>query len=331
MSRPLRVGVIGAGAVADAHHLPGYDHAADAEVVAIADVNLDRAEAMAKKWSVPIVCDDFRELLRRDEVDAVSICTPSALHEPHALAAVAAGKHVLCEAPLSLGVRECRELMVAAREHGVILMPALPYRFHACVLRARELLAEGFIGRPFLFRARHVHDGPYVSWSAVSDWYYDPEQAGGGCLLDLGQHLVDLFRVFVGEVRAVSADVATLSKDIPLEDHAVCLLHGDGARGQIDASWCTKDPGVWVEIHGASGILAMDFDTPLRLFTPDAGWQVIGDARNGGAAALAAHFVDCCLKGGPLAVTPADGLQAIRVIRAAYESARSGRRVALPD
>lgn len=329
MAKTVRVGIIGAGAVAEAHHLWGFDRIPEVEVVAIADPNLDRAEAMAAEHDIPIVCEEAAALLAREDLDAVSICTPNALHAEQAMAAIMAGRHVLCEAPLALRPGQCRELIAAARERGVVLMPACPCRFSRPHLRARELLAAGAIGQPFLFRARFANDGPEVSGPGRSDWVFDPRLAGGGALLGQGLPALDLFGFYLGQAAWVSAEIHTLSQSIPVEDDALCVVHGSGGLGRIEASWCCVEPVARVEVYGSEGVLAVDERSHIGLISTGAGWKPICEPGQSGVLALLRHFTECCLRGTPPLVTGEDALQAVALAHAAYEAAHAGRRVAI--
>lgn len=321
MGRTLSVGIIGAGAIAAARHAPGYERAPGAEILAVADANLDRAEVLAKKHGVPIVYQDYRELLRRTDIDAVSICTPNALHAEHALAAIQAGKHVLCELPIALGLGECRELIQMARAHGVLLMPALAERFSAAHRQAREIVASGQIGRPLFFRASFASPRS----PAASDWRVDPAISGGGALIDLGLHALDLFRFHMGAVSTVLADTGTLAGEAPVEDAAVCVVHGDGARGCIEARWCGAVPARSVEIHGTAGGVLVDAGKPVHVCGAGTGWEPVAAPSTEGPAGIVAHFVACCQQAAEPEVAAEEGTRALELVLAAYDSARRGQ------
>ena len=148
-TRPLRVGIIGAGNIAR-NHVQGY-RAAGAQIVAIADTNPATLETRSAEWSVRHAFRDFRDLLALPGLDAVSICTPNAAHHGPTLAAAAAGKHVLCEKPISLSLTEADEMIAACREAGVVLQVDHHLRSNRAVERARRMIDAGELGRD------HVH------------------------------------------------------------------------------------------------------------------------------------------------------------------------------
>ena len=171
---------------------------------------------------------DYRELLRRPDIDAVSICIPNALHAEHALATIQAGEVCLVRASTICGLGECRELIQMARAHGVLLMPALAERFSSPLRTGRRARSwpPGRLGArssSALALRAPIPCGERLARR--------PGALGGGALIDLGLHALDLFRFHMGAVSTVLADTGTLAGEAPVEDAAVCVVHGDGARG----------------------------------------------------------------------------------------------------
>jgi len=243
---PLRVGIIGAGNIAR-NHVKGYK-AAGAQVVAIADTNPVTLETRAAEWSVPHAFADFRDLLQVPGLDAVSVCTPNSAHHAPTIAAAAAGKHVLCEKPISLSLTEADEMIGACHDAGVVLQIDHHLRSNRSVGRARRMIESGALGRVTFVRLRQAHD-----WSGraeVPPGFRLRALAGGGTLLDNGCHLFDLARYLGGPVAEVFCRTATLKFDIEVEDTAsVSLLFQSGALGQIETSWTATgwDQGFWID------------------------------------------------------------------------------------
>jgi predicted dehydrogenase len=228
----LRFGLIGCGDI-------GVVRAAALErstsrLAAVSDIDEAKADAIAQRAGVPAHAD-WHALVERDDVDAVIIATPPALHMEMCLAALEAGKHVLCEKPLARTVEECRTMVDAADSAGRVLATGFNYRFYPSFARAREILESGRIGRLSHIRA-------YAGYSATGHnqpWVHDAAVVGGGALHDNGIHLIDTVRWFLGEVE----DVTGRATDHVwgwgrAEDNGFLLLRGPERRiATVHASW----------------------------------------------------------------------------------------------
>lgn len=332
MDKSIGIGVIGCGAIAQEAHLPNYAAHPQARLVAVADIDEGRARAAAEKFSVPHVYTDYHHLLARDDIQAVSICTPNYLHAEQTIAAAQAGKHVLCEKPMAISIAEADNMISAAEDAKVQLMVGFTHRFYPFNQKARELIAGGKIGRPYTVRCRFAHRGPYTSWGAMSEWFFDSKRAGGGAALDMGIHALDLIRFVLGaEVRSVSANLATFVHDIRDEDTAIINLEfSNGSLGYIETGWHSWPGTLGLEIYGAKGTIIVDYRTPLRLWTLENDWQELTDfPAGGGWPAEIRYFVDALIKGEDVVPTGYDGLVSLRAALAAYDSHRLGRRVSL--
>lgn len=333
----LKVGVIGGGAIAQQGHLPFYDsHKAVASIV-VADPSAERLSEISGQFGkVKQVYTDYRELLSREPLDCISVCTPNYLHAELTLAAAKRGIHVLCEKPMALTLPDARRMIEACRKNQVLLMVNLTHRFFLGTRKVKALLDQGKIGTPHSMRIRYVHNGPYAGW-AKSDWFYKTNQAGGGALMDMGIHAVDICHYLFGPTLTVSASLANLTKQIPVEDSAMVLAEfAGGRRAFIEAGWTGGSGFSGIEVCGSKGSITMDFRKGLFLST--------GQSRPDGSMAFKEKQFDCDLMGGGWeagiqtflkhvqAGTAPDcdgetGLAAIQVILAAYQSAKSGRRV----
>jgi predicted dehydrogenase len=338
-TRPLRVGIIGAGNIAR-YHLRGY-RAAGAQIVAIADTNPITRETRAAEWSVRHAFSDFRDLLALPGIDAVSICTPNVAHHAPTLAAAAAGIHVLCEKPISLSLVEADEMIAACQEAGVVLQVDHHLRSNPAVQRTRRMIEAGELGRVTFVRLRQAHD-----WSGAAEvppGFRTQALAGGGTLLDNGCHLFDLARHLGGPVREVFCRTATLKFEIELEDIAtVSLLFESGALGQIETSWTATgwDQGFWID--GTRGALEYNERSGrpvLRHLFRDAdnitwddpashSWQTPAGLDHTRAIA---SFLDAVRGTRPVECTGEDGRDAVRLALASYQSAALGRPVVIGD
>lgn len=335
--RPLRVGIIGAGNIAQ-NHARGYQ-AAGCEIVALADPSQAALDRRSVEWRVPHVFTDYRELLAMPEVDAVSVSTPNAVHGPATIAAAAAGKHVLCEKPVSLSLDEGAAMIEACRAAGVVLQVNHHLRANAAVMRVRAMLDSGALGRITFIRLRQAHD--WGGAPEVPPTFRTAALAGGGTLLDNGCHLFDLANHFGGPVADVYARAATLKFEAEVEDTAMASLRfASGALGEVETQWTATGWEMSFAVYGTNGALEYtdrNGRPVLRWFHRDSGatgwaepdiqaWE--GGTGQDHTRAVAA-FVRAVTGAGPVICTGQDGVEAVRVALAAYQSVGAGRSVAV--
>jgi predicted dehydrogenase len=337
--RKLRFGVIGAGAFAEACHVPGLLSHPEAEVVAIAGRSPDRARALADRFGIAEVATDAHELCAREDLDGISICTPNAAHREQALLAFAHGKHVFCEKPLGLSVAEAEEMTRVAEASGRIHQVAFTYRYLHGVEELRRRVLAGDVGEPYLFRAHHEYwDG--LRPGATPGWRELRAPSGGGVLYDSGSHLFDLARFVLGPIAEVKAETQFLSRPgVETDDLAnVWFRHESGVRGQWFASRITPTRADnHIQVIGREGaieaLLSRGRNDALRVARAGMpGWEELPlpeEARDGQSHALGRmmrSFVDACLRGrlGEGDASFHDGLAAQRALTAVEESAAGG-------
>lgn len=282
MNKTVGVGVVGCGGISRLAHMPAIAATPGLKLVAIADNIQANLEAASAEFGVSETYDTIEELLASPSVDVVDICTPVWLHLPMVLAAAAAGKHVLCEKPLGRNAAEAAEMVAACERAGVTLTVMHQQRFMDGFQKIKELLDEEAIGQVVSIRARSGHAGPdkrmAVPGSAMGTWVFDAEKSGGGVLQDIGVHLLDVLTWLFGEVSTVTAELATLTRDVTVEDHAALLLtFASGVRGEAELSWSQVAGRNVVEIYGTDGTISFDRDrNELSLFleADGKGWQV---------------------------------------------------------
>lgn len=209
MSRPntndrVRIGIIGAGAVSDYHHVPAIRLDPRATLAAVCDTSPALLEKRRTDWGCERATADPFELCADPEVDAVVIATPNLTHRPIAVAAAQAGKHVLCEKPLSLNAGDVRAMYEACRDAKVVHMTAFTYRFAPSMRYLRHLLRSGKLGTPRHFRSQRFLDWPETSWG----WRQYRDQAGAGDLFDMTIHRIDFAIDLLGPLRHVCGAVA---------------------------------------------------------------------------------------------------------------------------
>ena len=339
------VGIIGTGFVADLH-AAAFKMVPDAEVIAVASPTPGKAARFAAERGIPHAYEDYRALLDRQDIQMVTLCVPNDRHAEVTLAAAAAGKHVVCEKPLCRTLQEADQMIEACRRAGVLLMYAEELCFAPKYVRAKTLVDEGALGRPFLVKQSEEHFGPH------SDWFWDVERSGGGVLLDMGCHSIEYARWVFGKppVRSVSATLGTfVHKDRTLgEDHCLVTVEYEGGMvGLGENSWA-KPGGVddRCEIYGSAGHTRADLLRGSSLLTySETGYgyavEKAGDTRgytftmfeeiwNYGFPQEMAHFVRCVQGREQPIETGEDGREVLKIICAAYESAGEGRRIDWP-
>jgi len=317
----FRVGVIGCGGIAGTH-LRAY-RSNGVDVAAVADVDFARAQARAVECGAKAYAD-YVEMIDKEGLDAISICTPPAMHRDAALAAFALGIPVLCEKPIARTVAEAREMVSAAAEAKTLLMTGFCHRYHGGINRLKELMSNGAIGQPVAFRNRFATRIRNLE----STWFVKPEISGGGVLLDNGVHSVDLFRYLCGEVVSSSARLRTILPGLVVEDTAAMVLAGEsGIVGTIELSWATPGSDNVVAIYGTEGQAMVDYNAGELRYRKDgdSDWQIEPDQPPNRFHLEVANFLWCVESGDKPRVEGHDGLRALEIIAEAYASASKAR------
>ncbi|MEM7735578.1 MAG: Gfo/Idh/MocA family oxidoreductase [Deinococcota bacterium] len=334
----LKIGIIGAGGIAHIHYHSYVG--AGAEVVAIADVSEQTLAQRQASWNIPRTYTDFNEMLAQEpDIDAVSICLPNAFHEPATVAAAKAGKHVLCEKPISLSLDKAQHMIDVSAQAGIKLQIGHHMRSDSAAEKAKAMIEAGDIGDITYIRLRQAHD--WAGASVVKDSFGKLANAGGGTLLDNGCHMMDLARYFCGNVDNVFARIATLKYDVEVEDTAVVNMQfASGALGSLETSWSATGWENGYSIYGTKGALeynnryAYSGDTEVSILrhtfrtSPGTTWATT-DTAEYRFAGYGAHprsirnFVASIENDTDIVCTGQDGLEAVRMVLAAYESAKA--------
>jgi UDP-N-acetylglucosamine 3-dehydrogenase len=323
----LRVAVLGCGTIARRTHLPAFRQAKNVDLTVFASRSPASAEAAVAEWGSGTVVADWHEVLNRTDVDAVDICTPNAAHSEMAIRAAQAGKHVLVEKPIATSLTEADAMIAAADVAGVVLMPAHNLRFARPSLAAAAVVSSGQIGEIVGVRTSLAHSGP-EAWAPGADWFFDRSRSGGGALLDLGVHLVDLLRAVTSdELHAVTGIIRPRPGSDGIDNAAeVSFRLHRGAVGSWRASWDTiPAAGMQLTVIGTKGTVAVG-----------SGPAVVRDEHGSESeiplpAAVNPYelFADACAGRIPPPVTGLDGRAALAGVLAAYESAATERTVRL--
>jgi predicted dehydrogenase len=316
--KPIRFAVVGCGTAARQIHLPALREAG-ADVTVFASRTRASAESLCDAWAAGTVVDHWEDAVGRDDVDAVLVATPNANHCEVAVAAAAAGKHVLVDKPLACNTLDADVMIAAAAQHDVLIVPFQNSRFAAPFVAAQQHVAAGRIGEVTGFRAAYGHGGPQ-QWAAHADWFFDSARAGGGCLMDLGVHIIDVVRAVTGdEIASVSALCNGRRGDVETDAQLLARLDG-GAIGTIEASWSSSSgPDHQLTVIGTDASLHLDSRTPLTLLAPDGARERI-ELPESTSSPLAELLAAIAGQRAP-SVTAADGRAAVAVVEAAYHSA----------
>jgi len=185
----LKVGVIGAGGIAQIGHISNYQKIEGVEVIALSDVNEIKLKEVAKKFNIPKIFTDYKDLLKLKEIEAVSICTPNFLHTEQAIASLKAGKHVLCEKPLALNAGEAEKIVREAKRAGKKFMVGFCHRFDATSKILRRFIDRGELGEIYYVKASYLRRRGIPG---LGGWFTTKKLSGGGPLIDVGVHILDL-------------------------------------------------------------------------------------------------------------------------------------------
>jgi predicted dehydrogenase len=341
--KKVKVGIIGSGFIAD-HHAFSYRQIPDVELVGVASILKDEAQAMMQKYNIPgTPYTDYKDLLKTD-CDAVSICLPNYLHVEVGVAALEAGKHIMIEKPLARNAAEGQKILDAAKKAGKQVFYCENNMYAPAFAKVKQTITEGAVGKIYMARGKEQHSGPH------SGWFYKKEKAGGGALIDLGIHDIACLVWFLGcDVKKVFCQTAITVPDrgkfgtCDVDDNAVGILYFEnGAQVTIEESWTA--PGGYdmkFELYGTDGQIIVDpcRMTPLVVYSEKgygyavekasstAGWTypVPEEAWTFGYPQEMKHFIKCIQTGEKAMTDGAYGLKILQIVDAMYRSARSGK------
>ncbi len=331
-----RLGLIGAGAIAQVNHLPALAHMSDVEIHAICDDDLEKSRTLAQKYRIPHAFSDYEKLLRLQDLDAVIIATPNHLHAPMTLAALDYGKHVLCEKPPARTAAEAEMMAEAAKRSGKVLMYAMNKRFQIESQILRDLIDRRELGDVFYVKTGWLK---YRTDRVGPEWYTNKRSAGGGVLMDLGVQMLDLSLWLLGNPKVVSVTATKFVRD-PRQDVeetlAALILLDTGPSLMLEVSWALllEKDFPYLNVYGTEGAALLhpfkiqkDMRGRLKDVTPP-----IEPSKNlykQSYEAELTHFVRCITHGDRPQASPEEGLHVMRVIDAIYQSAEARREVRL--
>jgi predicted dehydrogenase len=338
----VRVGVIGAGWPGE-RHADGYVAAPGCRIVAIADANAERGATFAQTYGqaqggAPLtIYSDYHALLANQEIDAVSVALPNFLHHPATMAALEAGKHVLCEKPPALNHEQAREMAETAARNGKLLAFALQRRFSPAVEALHELIGAGELGE--IYHVRAVWTRAWGVPKGIGGWFTDPARAGGGSLIDIGVHVLDMGWFLMGSPAPSTVSGVVFNKypeETKTDDSAFALVRfADGRSLHVETSWALTQDGDHFAVHlyGTKAGARVN-DNELDIYTVgETGRTASGRViKAGGLQAFlkqAANFIGAIRGENELRTPGPQGAQIMAMIDGIYRSAREGREVVM--
>jgi predicted dehydrogenase len=343
MSSPLSIGIIGTGI--GRQHLRGYSQLPQARVAAICDVHPERAQALATEFALPDVqiYGDYHQMLAEAGLDAVSVCVPNALHAEVVLACLNARVHVLCEKPLAMNAAQAQQIVDAAQASGKFCMISQVLRFRDDVLELKRRAAS--IGDIYYVRTTARRARGIPKWGG---WFTRKQLSGGGPLIDTGVHVIDLAWWLSGQPAPVSASAVTYSAFGPrqqrlgsggaadkngvfdVEDLAAGFVRFEnGLSIHFEAAWAiaAEKDDRFCHLHGTEGALIWN-DEPKVIDAKDEASAVTVEAGDAWRAEVA-YFVDCIQNERRPDPDASQGLIMMKILDALYQSAETGREVAI--
>ena len=348
MAQKVRWGVIGAGGIADRRTIPGMMLCDNAELVAVMEINEELAEKCRAKWGCKKAYTTEADLLADPEIDAVYIASPVFLHAKQAMAAADAGKHILIEKPLAMTSEEGQKVVDYCKSKGVLIAAGLMMRFGAYVQAMKKAVAEGKIGKPVSGYAQ------FTCWypDMPGNWRQSKKNGGGGSMMDMGVHCIDLLQYILGtKVKDVAAFHDTLTFSYEVEDSSTVLLRMEnGAQCVVQSNFNIPDDAAkWrIELFGDQGRLIGDTvigqvdggSLDAMFLGAQGAYDAQQDKTDGERTAIevefgnmyareVASFSNSILTGAPVEVPAEEAVQVQRVMEAAYRSNDEARTIKL--
>ena len=352
----IKVAVVGTGNICRSAHMPAYMKRDDVEVIACADIDFEKAKAFAEKFGIPGVYSSVEELLANEKPDYVDVCTWPAAHAPVAIAAANAGCHVMCEKPICHNYEDALALKEAIDRNGVKFMLAVPLRYAKAAVHARKLVDDGVLGDVYYGKTAYVRQR-----GIPGGWFSCTKYAGGGPIIDIGVHRIDLAWYMMGCPKPVSVTATAIYKigdyrpepridpvtgevsatngwsgaQVPdykfdVEDSASGVFKFEnGAQLIFETAWSFNGPvNNSTQIAGDKAGLTLD---PFKLYKGD-GEKVIeediqGDFAGGIFDLEIAHFIDCIRNDTVPSANIDEAVQLQMMLMGIYESSRTGKEV----
>lgn len=347
------VAIIGTGSIAKAHMKAWATIADRYEIIACCDLDGDKARRFAETYNIPSVYTDVAEMMEKEKPYCVSNCTWNSAHAETTIAALRGGAHVLCEKPMAISTAEAEEMAKAAKENNRLLQIGFIRRFGQDAETVKRLADAGILGDIYYGKTHFLRrdNGP-------GGWFNDKAYSGGGSMMDIGVHMIDLCRYLAGNPKPVSVYAAVFDhlKDMKVigakkdweiegaekaykndvEDLAIATIRFDNGfvlHVEVSSALHTCAPGRCIELFGTKGGIRIDSD--VEYCTSQAGMHVVSKPtapssfrHEEACAAEVRNFVEA-IEGAPCRATAQDGIELMKIIDAIYESARTGSQVTI--
>ncbi len=339
LSKPLRVGVVGCGKIARSLHIPGYLNSSKAQLTSLYNRRLESMSDLADRLPGVSIYDDYQQFLEEGRVEAVSICTPNALHAPMAIEAMKRGVHVLVEKPIAVTLSEARRMIDAANRYGVVLTVAQNQRFLPHNVEIQKLLQTGALGNIHHIRATFAHGGP-ERWSPGNNWFRDSRLGVLGVVGDLMVHKADLVRFLtLQEAISIAAFDDSNGHTAGATNAVAVLTMSGGTLVTLEVGWSSRGRRLdQLTVIGEGGTLCSDRDEEPPLIYYDArGTRTVvkppsTSRREPGVLPyeIVSAFIAAVLGTARNPVPPGEGYRALEICIAALRSARNHEVISLP-
>lgn len=322
-------------------HISALTELPEAELVAVADTDEKRMGRIARKSRIQSTYTDYKTMFEEVRPDAAIIATPVYLHKQMTIDALASGIHVLCEKPISRNLDEAKEMVQASRDYGAYLSHMNNWRHSGIVQRIKELTDTGEAGSIHSLYMSFANPGSEHMMPFIGEWIFDKEKAGGGVVLDLGYHAVDIISYLFGEIKAVSSEVGTFVKEGDVEDIAFIVFRNqEDLPGILKLSWAEITPmeeaGTVIKLYGTKGSISSQLQNNMiqittnkpRLATRSIDTDDLKELPGyAGHKAKIEEFIKRVHSGEDLFEEAEDILRTSAVLEAVYQSAENGMRV----
>ncbi|MDD5658734.1 MAG: Gfo/Idh/MocA family oxidoreductase [Actinomycetota bacterium] len=334
MEHVIKWGVIGCGGIAYKRMIPAVMDSDNTKIIIVQDINENLAKNTGVKFGINWTTN-VNDVLDNDEVEAVYIATPVFTHFDLCKKASNSKKHILCEKPFSIDPNECFKIKNICKNNNVLFMNAFMMRFHSVHQKVKQIIESGGIGRIVMARAQlshyHVEYGPSNEFT----WRTDKKLAGGGALMDMGIHCVDLLRWWIGDITEVSGMIDTIINHYSVEDTGIGLLKfKNGAIGLVDSTFCAKGAKHMFEIYGTNGSLfgektigqlpegkmVMDIDGNISEYVYEPNNMYKQEVE---------YFNNCIIQNEIPMIDADEAYKNLLVVNAIYESSKTGKKITL--
>lgn len=357
MSKTWRAGVIGAGAIAVHGHIPGYQSVPGVELIALCDINQERARSVAASKGIAHIYSDYREMLEKEDLDLLSVCSPNAYHAEMAIAGLESGAHVLCEKPMALTYADARRMVAASKRAGRSLTVGFHNRYRPDMSAGHEVVQSGKLGQVYYAKASLLRRSGIPGYGS---WFTNKDLAGGGAMMDIGCHILDMALWWLGHPKPLTVSGATYAKFGPqakglgswgadhypagarcdVDDLTTAFVRFEGGLTlTLEASWAGHGTdGQRIQVFGTDGGVEyyeqLFGSEPLRFFGEGGNCLIQGSIAYGTAQGSPyereiADWLSRIERGEAPLITAEQATMVVQIVEAIYKSAETAQEVSL--